>query len=73
MTYGDGVSDIDISAAVAFHRSHGRNVTVTAVQPPARFGGLGIDGTTISAFQEKPKGEEDDQRRILCSLSVGPQ
>ena len=41
----------------AFHRSHGRGVTATAVQPPARFGGLGIDGTTISAFQEKPKGE----------------
>jgi glucose-1-phosphate cytidylyltransferase len=57
MTYGDGVSDIDIAAAIAFHRSHGREVTVTAVQPPARFGGLGIDGTTISAFQEKPKGE----------------
>jgi glucose-1-phosphate cytidylyltransferase len=57
MTYGDGVSDIDISAAIAFHRGHGHNVTVTAVQPPARFGGLGIDGTTISAFQEKPKGE----------------
>ena len=36
MTYGDGVSDIDISAAIAFHKSHGRNVTVTAVQPPAR-------------------------------------
>ena len=57
MTYGDGVSDVDISAAIAFHRSQGRSVTVTAVQPPARFGGLDIDGTTISAFQEKPKGE----------------
>jgi glucose-1-phosphate cytidylyltransferase len=57
MTYGDGVSDIDISAAIAFHRSHRRIATVTAVQPPARFGGLGIDGTIISSFQEKPKGE----------------
>ena len=57
MTYGDGVSDLDICATIAFHQSHGRQVTVTAVQPPARFGGLGIDGTTISAFQEKPSGE----------------
>ena len=57
MTYGDGVSDIDISSTVAFHRNHGKKVTLTAVQPPARFGGLGIDGTSIYAFQEKPKGE----------------
>jgi glucose-1-phosphate cytidylyltransferase len=57
MTYGDGVSDVDISASIAFHRSHGKLVTVTAVQPLARFGGLHIDGTTISAFEEKPKGE----------------
>jgi len=57
MTYGDGVADLDISAAIRFHGSHGRQVTVTAVQPPARFGGLGIDGTSIAAFQEKPKGE----------------
>jgi glucose-1-phosphate cytidylyltransferase len=57
MTYGDGVSDLDISASVAFHRSHGKQVTVTAVQPAARFGGLRIDGTEIAAFQEKPKGE----------------
>lgn len=57
MTYGDGVSDLDVSAAIKFHRSHGKLVTVTAVQPPARFGGLGIDGTSVRAFQEKPKGE----------------
>lgn len=57
MTYGDGVSDVDISASIAFHRSHGKLVTVTAVQPPARFGGLSIEGTTISQFQEKPQGE----------------
>jgi glucose-1-phosphate cytidylyltransferase len=57
MTYGDGVSDLDISATIAFHKSHGKLVTVTAVQPSARFGGLGIDGTTISAFQEKPEGQ----------------
>ena len=57
MTYGDGVSDLDISAAIAFHRSHGKLVTVTAVQPPARFGGLRFDGTAICEFQEKPNGE----------------
>jgi glucose-1-phosphate cytidylyltransferase len=57
MTYGDGVSDVDISATVAFHRGHGKLATVTAVQPPARFGGLSIEGTTISQFQEKPQGE----------------
>lgn len=57
MTYGDGVSNLDISAEIAFHSSHGKLVTVTAVQPPARFGGLGIDGTSINSFQEKPRGE----------------
>ena len=57
MTYGDGVSDLDIGATVEFHRSHGKSVTLTAVQPPARFGGLGLDGSKVSAFQEKPKGE----------------
>jgi glucose-1-phosphate cytidylyltransferase len=57
MTYGDGVSNVDVSSSIAFHQSHGQLVTVTAVQPPARFGGLQIDGTTISNFQEKPNGE----------------
>lgn len=57
MTYGDGLSDVDISASIRFHREHGKLATVTAVQPPARFGGLGIDGTSIYAFQEKPRGE----------------
>lgn len=57
MTYGDGVSDLNISASIAFHKSHGKLVTVTAVQPTARFGGLSIVGTTVSAFREKPEGE----------------
>jgi len=57
MTYGDGVSDLDITAAIAFHKQHGRMVTVTAVQPTARFGGLDIDGTTINSFREKPEGQ----------------
>jgi glucose-1-phosphate cytidylyltransferase len=57
MTYGDGVSDLNISASIDFHRSHGKLVTVTAVQPLGRFGALGMVGTTICAFQEKPAGE----------------
>jgi glucose-1-phosphate cytidylyltransferase len=57
MTYGDGVSDVDISATIAFHEKHGKSVTLTAVQPPARFGGLDIDGSNVREFQEKPKGE----------------
>ena len=57
MTYGDGLSDIDIAGSIAFHRQHGGQVTVTAVQPPARFGALGMNGTTITSFQEKPAGE----------------
>jgi glucose-1-phosphate cytidylyltransferase len=57
MTYGDGVSNVDIAETIAFHRKHGKLATVTAVQPPARFGGLSVDGTSISAFQEKPPGE----------------
>jgi glucose-1-phosphate cytidylyltransferase len=57
MTYGDGVSDIDISASIAFHKQHGGRVTITAVQPPARFGALSMEGTAITSFQEKPQGE----------------
>src|SRR6202167_1448466 len=57
MTYGDGVSDLDISAVIAFHKSHRKLATLTAVLPAARFGGLGVDGTTVSSFEEKPKGE----------------
>lgn len=57
MTYGDGLSDVDIGASIAFHHGHGGYVTITAVQPPARFGALGINGTAITSFQEKPLGE----------------
>ena len=57
MTYGDGLSDVDISASIHFHQGHGGWVTITAVQPPARFGALGFDGTVITSFQEKPLGE----------------
>jgi len=57
MTYGDGLSDLDITASIAFHRAHGKAVTVTAVEPLARFGGLHVNGTTITAFKEKPESE----------------
>jgi len=57
LTYGDGVSNVDITATIAFHAQHGKLATITAVQPSARFGGLRVDGSTVTAFQEKPEGE----------------
>ncbi len=57
-TYGDGLSDVDLHALVAFHRQHGKLATVTAVRPPSRFGGLEIDGDRVSAFIEKPQSGE---------------
>lgn len=56
-TYGDGVSDVDIPALVDFHKQHGKLATVTAVQPPGRFGALSIAGDTVKKFQEKPEGD----------------
>ena len=55
LTYGDGVSDVDITALLAFHRSHGRLATVTAVRPPARFGDLRIESNKVTKFEEKPQ------------------
>ncbi|BCS34700.1 glucose-1-phosphate cytidylyltransferase [Luteitalea sp. TBR-22] len=57
LTYGDGVSDVDITALVAFHRSHGKLATVTAVQPPGRYGALSLDDLAVRGFTEKPQGE----------------
>ena len=57
MTYGDGVGDVDISALVAFHRSHGREATLTAVMPPGRYGALDISGEAVERFVEKPLGD----------------
>jgi len=57
MTYGDGVSDIDINAEIAFHKSHGKLVTVAAVRPAKRFGYLGLQGDRVDSFQEKPTDE----------------
>ncbi|WP_349437159.1 glucose-1-phosphate cytidylyltransferase [Pararhizobium sp. A13] len=56
-TYGDGVSNVDIGATIAFHKSHGKHATVTAVRPPARYGALQLDGTEVQGFVEKPEGE----------------
>ncbi len=55
LTYGDGVGDIDVRAVVDFHRAHGRLATITAVRPPARFGGLEFDGDQVVQFLEKPQ------------------
>ncbi|RPH36054.1 MAG: glucose-1-phosphate cytidylyltransferase [Chloroflexi bacterium] len=56
-TYGDGLADVDVSASVAFHLGHGKLATVTAVQPPGRFGSLQLDGSRVSGFTEKPLGD----------------
>ncbi len=58
LTYGDGVADIDLEALLAFHRSHGKMITVSAVRPAARFGELEIDGSRVASFQEKPQMHE---------------
>lgn len=55
LTWGDGVSDIDINQLLAFHKSHGKLATLTAVRPPARYGHLSLDGNVISEFSEKPQ------------------
>jgi glucose-1-phosphate cytidylyltransferase len=57
MTYGDGVADIDVRALIDFHEAHGRDATVTAVQPAGRFGALRLAGDEVKGFQEKPGGD----------------
>ena len=57
MTYGDGLSDIDISAELAFHRLHGLKATVACTRPPARFGRVAIQNEKVLAFEEKPHAE----------------
>lgn len=56
-TYGDGVADVDVSASIRFHHSHGKLATVTAVQPAGRYGALDLAGTQVKGFMEKPKGD----------------
>lgn len=56
-TYGDGVADVDITALLAFHKAHGKSATVTAVQPPGRYGALQLNGQSVAGFAEKPRGD----------------
>ncbi|MEI8083972.1 MAG: sugar phosphate nucleotidyltransferase, partial [Actinomycetes bacterium] len=56
-TYGDGLSDVDISASIDFHRAHGCHATVTAVLPPGRYGAIETDGEKVARFTEKPPGD----------------
>ena len=59
LTYGDGLSDIDINKLICFHKEHGKMITITAVRPPARFGELCIDvNNQVSSFEEKPQLKE---------------
>ena len=58
VTYGDGLGNIDINALIAFHRSHRKIATVTAVHPPSRYGALDLEGATVREFSEKPQTGE---------------
>ncbi len=58
LTYGDGVADIDLEALLAFHRSHGKLITMSAVRPAARFGELELNGSHVKSFKEKPQLNE---------------
>lgn len=57
LTYGDGVSDVDLKALIAFHREQGTDATVTAIQPAGRYGKIEIDGNKVRSFSEKPRGD----------------
>lgn len=57
LTYGDGVADVDLPALIDFHNRHGKLATVTAVQPPGRYGALDVRGEQVHGFQEKPLGD----------------
>ena len=56
-TYGDGVADINVTSLIDFHKKHGKLATVTAVQPPGRYGALNMQGSQVKGFTEKPKGD----------------
>ena len=73
LTYGDGVGDIDISAVVDLHKRSGRLATVTATQPPGRFGALRHEGDRVTGFQEKPEGDGGwiNGGFFVCSPKVG--
>lgn len=80
LTYGDGVSNVDVRKLVAFHKSHGRVATVTAVRPPGRFGEMTLDSGAVREFNEKPQAAEGfinggffvlDAKRIWSYLRGG--
>lgn len=82
LTYGDGVSNVDITGTIAFHREHGKVATVTAVRPPGRFGEMTITSGQVSEFNEKPQSTEGfisggffvlDARRIWDFLGTDSQ
>jgi glucose-1-phosphate cytidylyltransferase len=56
-TYGDGLSNVDISKQITFHREHGKLATITAVQPPGRYGSIKLSGNKVDSFMEKPRGD----------------
>jgi glucose-1-phosphate cytidylyltransferase len=70
-TYGDGLSDIDLKALIEFHKQQGTTATVTAVQPPGRFGALDIEGTRVREFEEKPRGDGNWTNGGFFVLSPG--
>jgi glucose-1-phosphate cytidylyltransferase len=77
MTYGDGVGNVDITAVIKAHRGAGKKATVTAVQPPGRFGAMHVEGNAVTHFVEKPEGD-GGSRWTQCAIgntskSFGPQ
>lgn len=82
LTYGDGVSDVDVTKLIKFHKEHGKIATVTAVRPPGRFGEMQIQGEGVIEFNEKPQTTEGfinggffvcDAKRIWKYLDGGPK
>jgi len=71
LTWGDGVSGVDLHKLLEFHRSHGRLATVTAVRPPARFGKLALDGDRVVEFAEKPQIAGDEGPHVAEGLING--
>ena len=73
LTYGDGIGDIDIKATIEMHKRLGRLATVTAAQPPGRFGAIKFDGNRVTGFQEKPQGDDGwiNAGFFVLSPSVG--
>ena len=72
LTYGDGVSDVDISNLIKFHKKQGCEATLTAIQPAGRFGGLKIEANKVNSFHEKPKGDNQwvNGGFMVCEPSV---